>query len=389
MNFIKTPYLQLPETDGITVMWETDRESTSKLLVWKTFCPEIGVVQYNPQGEPRIFYGEDGYMHKVKAFGLESGRDYCYQVISTVGSEELASEKYWGHVKYSPTINIFRTRTSENENISFVVTSETGGSKSTLQTRGDLVEAITVERPDFLLFIGDMVQDGRKKHEWDDYLFTPFRSLICNTPFYHCAGNHEHNTDFMKQFLATSKNGYYDFDYGCAHFVALDSTRLVDHIDEQENYFPMRAKDLTEENPQVRFLTESLRKSNAKWKFVYMHYPPYCSGTYHAAALRPLCRIFEKYGVDLVFTSHTLVYERSHPLRNASVDFLNGIRYMVLGGAGSRPKWFHHKKAWHTAKSCAIPHFAHVSVTPEYLEFQAIDLDGKLFDNFVIQKCDQ
>jgi len=378
MNFIKTPYLQLPETDGITVMWETDTESTSKLMVWKAFCPEIHRVEYTPLGEPKIFCGENGSMHKVKAIGLESGKDYCYQVISSAGDESLTSE-----------CCVFRTKTIESGNLSFAVTSETGGAPATVKMMEKLVNSITVERPDFLLFVGDMVRDGRKKHEWDNYLFTPFRSLICNTPFYHCAGNHERHTDFMKQFLATSEKGYYDFIYGCAHFVALDSTQLVDHMDEQENYFPMRAKDLTEENPQVRFLTESLRKSNAKWKFVYLHYPPYASGTWQAAVLRPLCRIFEDYGVDMVFNSHIKVYERSHPIRNDSINFSNGVRYVVVGGAGESPEWFHHKKAWHTAKSRAVPHIVHVCLTPEYLELQAIDLDGKLFDSLVIQKHDR
>jgi len=31
MNFIKTPYLQLPENDGITVMWEISNLGTSSL----------------------------------------------------------------------------------------------------------------------------------------------------------------------------------------------------------------------------------------------------------------------------------------------------------------------------------------------------------------------
>jgi len=88
----------------------------------------------------------------------------------------------------------------------------------------------------------------------------------------------------------------------------------------------------------------------------------------------------------MVFTSHAIVYERSHPIRNDKIDFSNGVRYMVIGGAGEQPKWFHHKKAWHTAKSRAVPHFVHVSATPEQMEFQAIDLNGNTFDSFTIQK---
>ena len=381
MKFIKTPYLQLPETDGITVMWETDEESTSKLFVWEAFCPEVTLdaIQYSPQGEPYFFFGESGLVHRVKAAGLESGKDYCYQAVSSDRDTELTSE-----------CHVFRTKTSEGGNLSFAVTSETGGAPATVPAMKKLADSITAERPDFAIFVGDMVFDGRNKSEWDYYMFSPFSSLICHTPFYHCAGNHEKQSDFMKEFLATPKKGYYDFSFGCAHFVALDCTQLADHFDEQDNYYPFKLpRPLTEEIPQVRFLAESLKCSDAKWKFVYLHYPLYVAGAWQAAVLRPLARIFEEYGVDMVFTSHIKVYERSHPIQNNAVDFKHGVRYVVVGGAGENPEWFHHKKAWHTAKSRAVPHFVHVSLTPEHLELQAIDTDGKLFDSLVIEKPEQ
>ena len=375
MNFIKTPYLQLPENDGITVMWETDRLSTSQLLIWEASCPECGAVKYSPEGEPLTFYGEDGYVHKVAVSGLGDGRDYCYQVISCTAETELRSE-----------ILVFRTKSFKDGAFSFAVTSETGGSGSPLPVIEKLVRAISGERPDFLLFVGDMVDDGRRKQDWDDFMFTPFRSLISNTPFYHCAGNHEEHAGHMKEFLATSEKGYYDFTFGCAHFIALDSTQLADYTeDENGRYISMKlTQELTMDNPQIQFLSDCLKNSSSKWKFVYMHYSPYVSATWEGKVLRPLCEIFEKYNVDIVFTSHTIVYERSHPLRNDSIDS-KGVRYIVVGGAGAQPDWFHHKKAWHTAKSRAVPHFAHVSISAECLEFQAIDLEGRLFDSFILQ----
>jgi hypothetical protein len=377
MDFVKTPYLQIPETDGVTVMWETDIVSTSQVLVWEAYCPECGVVKYTPQGESRKFIGDDGNMHRVKISGLESGKDFCYQAISITPEVELLSENL-----------VFRTKSKKDGAFSFAVTSETGGSGSPAQIIETLVKAITAERPDFLLFVGDMVDDGRRKQDWDDFLFTPFRKLISHTPFFHCAGNHEERSEYMKDFLATSEKGYYDFTYGCAHFIALDSTRLADYTEDNEgHYITMKlVQSLTKDNPQIEFLTDSLKNSNAKWKFVFLHYPPYTSTTWAGNVLRPLSEIFEKYNVDIVFTSHAIVYERSHPIRNDSIDLSNGVRYIVVGGAGERPDWFHHKKAWHTAKSRAVPHFAHVSVTSEQLEFQAIDLDGKLFDSISIKK---
>ena len=389
MNFIKTPYLQLPETDGITVMWETDVESTSKLMVWDTSAPACGKVVYNPQGKAKVFSGEDGHMHKVKVTGLESGKDYCYQATSNTAETKVISE-----------FLVFRTKSQKEGSFSLAVTSEfvNGvfgsdyfGYWYHMPQIGKIVESIAAERPDFLLLVGDMVSDGRNRGEWDQYMFAPFQELFGNTPFYHCAGNHEQHSDYMKLFLGTSEKGYYDFTYGCAHFIALDSTQLVEHImDEEGNYVSISlTQELTEDNPQVRFLINSFKKSASKWKIVFFHYPPYIAASWQTAALRPLCRIFEEYDVDIVLNSHTIVYERSHPIRNDSIDYSKGVRYIVAGGAGAVPEWFHHKKAWHTAKSRAVPHFVHISVTPEHLELQAIDLEGKLFDSLVIQKPDR
>ena len=385
MNFVKTPYLQLPETDGITVMWETDEESESQLLVWEAYCPDCGdaecIVEYIPWGEAQVIDGEDGYMHKVKIFGLESGKDYCYQAVSSAAGEELISERH-----------VFRTGGDKDSAFSCAITSEFGGASFggwyPLEHSSSLIKAMAAERPDFLLFVGDMVWDGTKKHEWDTFMFKPFRDLFSHTPFYHCSGNHENHSEYIGQFLATSEKGYYDFAYGSAHFVALDSSQLVDYIyDEKGNIASvMLIQELTEENPQIRFLTESLKKSNAKWKFVFFHHPPYIAGNFEAAVLRPLAKIFEEYDVDIVINSHTIVYERSHPIRNDRLDYEKGVRYIVAGGAGDRPEWFRHKKAWHTAKSRAVPHFIHLVVAPARLELQAIDYNSGLFDMLVIEK---
>jgi hypothetical protein len=232
-----------------------------------------------------------------------------------------------------------------------------------------------------------MVRDGRRQQDWDECMFAPLRALLGSTPFFHCAGNHEEHADHMARLLGTPPEGYYDFTYGCAHFVALDATQLSDHVERpMDNYVIEPTVPLDERDPQVRFLIAALAGSRAPWKFVFLHYPPYFSGTWEAPALRPLCAIFERFGVDIVFTSHAIVYERSHPIADGKINFERGVRYIVAGGAGAQPDWFHHKKAWHAARSRAVPHFLHLSVTPTHLELQAIDLEGRMFDVLTLDK---
>ncbi|MDR1440166.1 MAG: metallophosphoesterase family protein [Clostridiales bacterium] len=377
MRFVKSPYLQLPETGGITVMWETDEPSEPSLLVWEAACPSCGSVRYSPKGDPRVFCGTArGTVHKVRAAELKEGTDYCYRAVSEAGGNRLAGE-----------ISVFRTQPGGCGEFSFSVTSETGGAGSPSEIVERLVAAVAAERPDFLLFAGDMVADGRRKQDWDTHLFSPFAALLSHTPFYLCVGNHEEHSGYMKQFLATPGQGYYDFVYGCAHFFVLDSTQLSEHVPSGDGDYSIElSRPLSGDEPQIRMLADGLQKSASPWKFVCMHYPPYFSGTWEAKSLRPLCRIFEEHSVDVVFTSHAIVYERSHPIRRDAADFANGVRYIVVGGAGAAPEWFHHKKAWHTAKSRAIPHFAHMSVAPGQAELQAVDLDGRVFDTLLLRK---
>ena len=376
MELTKGPYLQLPEKNSMIVCWETDVFCTSEVHIWNAVCPKCGIVKYTPEGKKKIICGEDAFVHKVLIPDLIPGCDYCYCVTSRLNDVQVVSD-----------INVFRTQAAEESAISFVMTSETGGSSSPMNIVNDIAQQIMEERPDFLLLLGDMVKDGLKKQDWDKFMYFPFKDLLGSIPFYHCVGNHENHSPYMKDYFATSEAGYYDFQYGCAHFVILDSTQMSDHfIDEQGNMEIRLTQDLNLENTQIQFLISALEKNTSPWKFVCLHYPPYFSGTWEATVLRPLCRIFEKYHVDCVFTSHAIVYERSHPLTDNKIDFHRGVRYFVIGGAGLRPKWFHHKKAWHTAKSRAVPHFVHVSITPTHLELQAIDEEGRLFDSLVLDK---
>ncbi len=203
-----------------------------------------------------------------------------------------------------------------------------------------------------------------------------------NTPFYSCLGNHENNGSWYYDFFAyPPPKNFYSFDYGDVHFICLDSTDFI----KPENY-PHSGGEINPGNAQYDFLITDLQSTAAKWKIVFFHYPPYVSGGYQVEELRKLCPIMEQYGVDLVFNSHTIVYERSHPLRSSKVDFKDGIVYIVAGGAGAMPEWLLPKREWHTSQSLAIPHFVQVVVTSSSLELRAIDEQGRVFDSLRLTK---
>jgi len=68
------------------------------------------------------------------------------------------------------------------------------------------------------------------------------------------------------------------------------------------------------------------------------------------------------------------------------LDLHNGVVYVVSGGAGAMPGWFHPKRAWHTAQALAVPHFVQVVVAGTTLDLRAFDDEGHLFDHVRLSK---
>ena len=81
---------------------------------------------------------------------------------------------------------------------------------------------------------------------------------------------------------------------------------------------------------QTQWLARSLKRSDARWKIVAFHHPPYNCGNHPGsdavqAAWIPL---FERYGVDLVLAGHDHNYQR---FRSRA-----GVTYVVHGAGGQR-----------------------------------------------------
>ena len=375
LSFIKTPYLQWPTQDGITIMWETSSDATGQVTYYETErVHATGTGRFRTiETSERIMdeNGEPGCMHRVTLTGLRPETTYHYRVRSTNSQGEICDSDFY------PLKTAVETETP----FSFAVTSETGGTCSD-DYNCEVFNQIHRHRPDFLLVVGDAVCHGANYDDWNRFFFHPAKDVLTNTPFYLVPGNHEENARWFYEFVAYPEpKHYYAFRYGNTHFIGLDSTSVVEYVDGGPR---LTGNSFAPGTPQYDFLVRELQSSEATWKIVFFHYPPYISADYQVDEMRVLCPVLEKYGVDLVFNSHTIVYERSHPIRDNRLDLASGITYVVAGGAGARPQWFHHKRAWHTAHAIAVPHFVQVSIAGTRLELQAIDYEGRLFDMAVL-----
>lgn len=130
--------------------------------------------------------------------------------------------------------------------------------------------------------------------------------------------------------------------------------------------------DSEDDDPeQLRWLEDTLAASDATWRIVGLHRPPFSAG-YQGSDLAIRERftpIFRRHGVQLVVSGHDHDYQRSHPM--------DGTTYVVSGGGSSTRRT---GTADFTAVAFAVQHFVDIAVYPEHVLLRAIAEDGRAFD---------
>ena len=242
--------------------------------------------------------------------------------------------------------------------------------------------AVERSRPAFSLDSGDLVDSGGTQSYWDQW-FQTMEPLISVTPFVSAVGNHDVGGGLFFTQLALPHHAptaagyddeaYFSFDYGNTHFVVLYTEPAGSAGDAQEGWLEA---DLARaaSDPAIR------------WTVVAFHRPPYSSGSHGSdTGLRERWGpIFERYGVDVVFSGHDHHYERSHPMAAGQRAAQGGVTYVVTGGAGA-PTYAVGASAF-TAFARSTHHFVEVDVTPNTFTLEARDVDGNVFDTLTLTR---
>lgn len=357
LQFVVRPYLQMVTQDSITVMWETNH-------------PSRGLVRYGQDEKtPKEAKGGESTIHEIKLTDLEAESPYFYRVEAEdaegrkIGSELLS----------------FQTANRRDTPFAFGVIGDTQYNPRVSKI---LTDMLWMQRPNFFVIAGDLVDTGPEKWQWTEQFFpgiSPLASRVCLFPV---IGNHEQNTKHYYDYMSLPEpEYYYQFSYGNADFFILDSN-----------------KECGPGSEQWKWLETALEESDAVWKFVSYHHPSYSSdeddygdmwrgrSVYGDQRLRPLSKLYDKYGVDIVWNGHIHSYERSWPLVDDKVVEQRGTIYLVTGGGGGglevagpiKPYFQNNVKHGH--------HYCLVGVNGRTLEFKAFDQEGRLFDYLKIDK---
>lgn len=139
-------------------------------------------------------------------------------------------------------------------------------------------------------------------------------------------GNHDYMSrdasgyfDYFGAAAGERGKGYYSFNVGTWHLVALNSN------------VPMHPG-----SAQERWLRADLGASPARCTLAYFHHPRFSSGPHGGtAAVRPLWDALHEAGVDVVLAGHDHIYERFAPQSpSGKRDPERGIRQFVVGTGG-------------------------------------------------------
>jgi hypothetical protein len=140
-------------------------------------------------------------------------------------------------------------------------------------------------------------------------------------------GNHEYETfaaapyfGYFGTAAGDPATGYYSYDAGPWHIIALNSNLRADAG-----------------SPQELWLRADLAANPVKCTLAYWHHPRFSSGPHGSmAAMQPLWQALYDAGADVVLTGHDHLYERFAPqTADGTVDLARGLREFVVGTGGA------------------------------------------------------
>jgi hypothetical protein len=188
--------------------------------------------------------------------------------------------------------------------------------------------------PDAVLVLGDAQYDvGRYAAFQRSYDLSWGRQIWRTFPV---VGNHEYHVsstargyfDYFGRRAGHRGEGWYSFDIGRWHLVALNSNCTM--------------VGCARGSAQYRWLRRDLQRSRSACSLAYMHHPLASSGPHgdEDSGMAPLWRLLYRDGLDVALASHDHTYERFAPLRpNGVRDLKAGIRSFVVGTGGAQHYW--------------------------------------------------
>ncbi len=303
-TIVRGPYLQNGTTEGVTIMWRTSVNSSSK--VW--YGTSLGALNQT------VTNASLKTNHTIQITGLPSGSKYFYQVGMTNGTV-LAGGNADHYFVTSPGAG-----STQPVRIWILGDCGTANSSARAVKNAYLELAANEKETDVWLMLGDNAYSNGTDSEYQNAVFNTYPTILRNKVLWSTRGNHENSASVYYGIFdhptlgegggfPSGTESYYSFDYGNVHFICLNS---------DESGFSSNPG-----SAMYVWLEQDLADTTQDWTIAFWHHPPYSKGSHNSDSESKLIYmrenalpILEAGGVDLVLSGHSHAYERSY--------FLNG-----------------------------------------------------------------
>lgn len=246
-------------------------------------------------------------VNSIELGGLKRNTEYVY----IVGDGTV-----WSEVHYFST-------TIKGGNTDFFVLGDTQA-----ENAGNveaIAQAIGSSGKDYSFGIqtGDFIDSASSYAQWAEIL-NVFSSNFSNVDMVQVLGNHEYAGDLDGNIAATINMlldaDYYSVTYGNVYVAVI-------------NY--CGGEELQN---ALAWLVEDAKSSDAIWKVLTLHQPPYYTnptgGNESINKYVPIA--VDEAGIDVVFSGHDHAYARTLPMTGGKVDEENGAVYYISGSTGEK-----------------------------------------------------
>ena len=192
-------------------------------------------------------------------------------------------------------------------------------------------------------------------------------------------GNHEHYTggasgyyDYFGAAAGERGKGYYSYDVGEWHLIALNSSTSMDATSEQ-----------------VGWLKNDLATHTNPCTLAYFHHPLFSSGDHgNQTQVKPLWDALYSANADVVLNGHDHSYERFAPQDpNGTLDATRGIREFVVGTGGASYYPFDVIKSNSEARSAGAHGVLKLTLRAGSYDWQFVPEAGKTFTDSGSDDC--